>query len=77
MVGHRLAYIAGVRTDIFPKPTGHGAGVGYGMTVRQECKHCRFSERDSDVLLYRLEPRLQRYANQCCPSWEREPGIEG
>ena len=59
------------------RSSGHGAGIGYGMTIRHECMHCRFSEREDDALLCRLEPKLKRYANQWCQRWEREPGIEG
>lgn len=58
-------------------PSGHGAGIGYGMTPRNECKHCCFSERDGDALLCRREPALRHYANRGCEHWEREPGIEG
>jgi hypothetical protein len=77
LVGHLPAYSTGMQTSPNPISTGHGAGIGYGMTVRKESEHCRFSERDGDTLLCRLKPTLRRYANRACEHWEREPGIEG
>ena len=64
-----------METYAIPRSSGHGAG--YGRQPSPECCHCRYSEREGDALMCRLNPKLRRYANQWCEAWEREPGIEG